>query len=133
MGEKINIERLNIIGLILFMVGLLFIGSAITGKAISNTSSDYCSLDAECADGKICCIISGAIGMCQELEICNELKFNLGLETPLERDYSFYMNIGINFVIFAVIIFIIGYYSYQKERRRGNPRNSGNKKFKRKK
>ena len=95
MGDRINTKRLNIVGLILLLFGLGFVGFAITGKIISNTSSDYCSLNIECSNGKICCIVSGDIGMCQTLEICDELKSNLGLETPL-KDYGSYANIGIN-------------------------------------
>ena len=109
----INIRRLNIIGLVLLISGLVFIGSGITGKAVYGTSSDYCSLNVECASEEICCIVSGAIGMCQAPEICGVLKSN-GVETPI--DYSSYTGIGANLVIFAIIIFIIAYLGYKKER-----------------
>ena len=129
MGEKINTGRLNVVGLILLLFGLSFIGFAMTGKIISNgdTLSDYCGLDIECSSGKICCIISGVQGMCQTTEICDELKSNLGGETPLKIDYSSYVNVGINLVIFAIIIFITAYMAYKKESKRENSRN---KKFK---
>lgn len=124
MGEKINTEKLNIIGLIILILGLGLIGFAVTGKVISNanTLNDYCSLNIECSNGKICCIISGPQSMCKTQEICNELKSNLNVETPLNGNYTSYINIGINLLIFAIIIFIIAYMAYKKEKKKNSAR-----------
>jgi len=120
MGEKINNVRLNAIGLILLLVGLGLIGFNLTGKAVYNsyTLGDYCSVDNDCINDKVCCVIPGVPGMCQTSEVCEQLKSNLDLEKPLTTDYS-YLFTGMNLIIFAVVIFIIAYMGYKIEKGRG--------------
>ncbi|VVB77936.1 Uncharacterised protein [uncultured archaeon] len=113
MGEEINTKRLRIVGLILLLFGMAFFGFGFTGDVVMNsyTLGDSCSSNADCSTGKICCIISGTPNMCQDADICNNMILSSDKEMPKEVDYFSYANIGIIFIVFAVIIELISYFS----------------------
>ena len=106
--------------LIIAFIGLYLIGFALTGRVISNTSSDYCSSDINCSTGKICCFSYGHQGTCIEPKICEDTK--AVRENP-ERTYNYSMAIGIPmFVIAGIILYLLYLYD-----RKHLPRNSRRK------
>lgn len=104
-------KGLVVVLLVIGICGLLFLGIGITGKAIGNTSLDYCTSDTTCANGKVCCIINGN-GLCYEKDICDNVQ--LTKEKPDAKD-AFLFQIGLGILILVCVI--AGYFSIKKRRR----------------
>ena len=119
MPEK-NYTKLKITSIVLLFIGLslVLMGFQITWKAISNTTSDYCTANANCSNGKVCCItpIKSDFYMCYELETCINLKDNLKAflnessaptGATMGRYKSEYMALGIAITALAIFILIL--------------------------
>jgi uncharacterized membrane protein len=116
-----NYSKLKITGIALLSIGLLLIGIGITGNIIlsSYTSSDYCEVNMDCANGKICCFSQGNSGMCYEPDVCDRMKSTLEgtSEISVRQEYSQVMTFGITAVVLAIVLLILIYILETKKRK----------------
>jgi hypothetical protein len=104
-----NGKVFDLIIVLLFIAGFLFIGVSITGNVIGNTSTDFCTSDSDCSSGKICCItaVNADLRMCYAPGECSMLQgmlFDSSVETPLKKNIG-YVSFGV--VAFLFVMFLI--------------------------
>jgi hypothetical protein len=114
MGEKIY-NLLRMIGLVLFIAGLMLIGFGVTGNVFLDPSSipDHCTLDSDCHNGKICCVTDRltqkSSSLCLEPQVCNGINDNgyLAGAFQFKKYLSPYFTFGIALLVISVILFVV--------------------------
>lgn len=108
--------------ILILTFGLLLVGFGITGNIVYNgsTLSDHCNADKDCINGKICCYYYETFGVCQEPQICEEIKQAIDSgESPLKKNYAPYaINLGLALICIVVILLYIIYISESKGKKK---------------
>lgn len=110
-------KELVIVLWVIVLVGAFFLAKGITGNAIGNTSSDYCTKDMDCVTGKVCCVNANGIGMCNQNNfLCDRLTDNKA-ENPMKKSYFFEIILGILILFCALVALYANDRGYGKKKK----------------
>ena len=69
-------KTLSVLLIFVLFAVIAFLGENITGYFAKTASyEDICTSDADCASGKVCCIIEEGLGLCDYEENCQSVTF----------------------------------------------------------
>ena len=108
-----NKKELMIVMWIIVIFGAFFLAKGLTGKVVMDvTASDFCSSNANCSTGKVCCLFMENKGYCNTIDVCYQSKLNY--EKPqVKNDYTFEMILG----VLILIAILIGFYAVNRNKK----------------